>query len=175
MRCCHRMSVIVTKLHLIYRPTWSDINPYQMPEGYVMSYQSMHARIKISPVPCEAGLAVVAPLTHWQHVGVRRAGEQQLPDFKRPGNAQTSAFLRTVKLLESLDAARHCAAPGSPSLWMTTHSGGERVGCGTSALLQVLLGRHPDQWWFIWWHPEFYSSHKPLCAGVWQMKSLSLF
>lgn len=68
-------------------------------------------------LPGEAALAVAASLLRRQHVRIGLAGEQQLPDLKGSGDAETSPFGRTVKPLQPLYAARHCAS----ILGMTLH------------------------------------------------------
>lgn len=59
--------------------------------------------------PGEAALAVVPPLLHWQHGWIRPAGKQQLPDFKRSGDAETSSFPRAVEPFQTLYYSCHVA------------------------------------------------------------------
>lgn len=66
--------------------------------------------------PSEAVLAVVASLRGRQHVGVRRAGEDQLSDLHGPGDPQSAALARAVKPLHYLDDVLHrCFIPQVPS------------------------------------------------------------
>lgn len=96
-------------------------------------------------LPGEAAFAVAASLLRWQHVRIRLAGKQQLPDLKGSGDAETSPFARTVKPLQPLYAARHCAPILEMTLrpWQdhsTSSPAGTRQGSGIP--LQV-AGRHP--------------------------------
>lgn len=67
-------------------------------------------RDKNSILPGKAEFTVAASLFYWKHRGVCGAGEQELSNFKRSGNAETSTFSRTLKPLKSPDAARHCTS-----------------------------------------------------------------
>lgn len=89
-------------------------------------------------LPVEAALTVAASLLYWQHIRVCLAGKQQLSDFERSGNAETSPFSRTVKPFKSLYTAYHCAPS---SKWLFTRKDpGEKW--DETLQLQV-LGRHP--------------------------------
>lgn len=72
--------------------------------------------MKRAVLPAEAGFTVAASLLHRQHRGVRGAGQQELSELERSGHAETSTFSRTLKPLQSADAARHRAVSGLSSL-----------------------------------------------------------
>lgn len=77
------------------------------------------AVVALNNLPGEAELAAAASLADWQHVRVRRAGEQELSNLKRSGNAESPSFPWTVEPLNSADAASHCCVfPGSTSVRM---------------------------------------------------------